>query len=199
MLCALATISVVGCSTTKTGEASPAPVSGLDSENQPPPVVDPLNVSPYLEDPCGLVPGAEPARLGYENKRAALPENHSGARLSGPGCDWHAQKNGGTLHVGLQSKNRERGTGGLRGIYQGHFVTKQYSYLEPTTIDGYPAAFSDAADGRPGGSASLFVGIADDMTFSVALGPLGEGKQQEAEEGVRTIASAVIRTLKGGA
>lgn len=105
---------------------------------------------------------------------------------------------GGTLSVNVQTENAKNGMGGMQGVYDAHFNTRQFSYLEPTEVDGYPAAFADGADLRDLGKTAISVGIADDMTFSVSIGPLGDGKQKEAEDGARTIAEAVIATLKGG-
>lgn len=136
--------------------------------------------------------------MGYDNKDATLPKDSSSARLTGPSCDWHAKERGGILQVVIASENRTRGTGGLHDVYQGHYVTGQYSYLEPLEIDGYPAAYADVSDGRAQGSVTLFVGVAEDMAVAVNIGPLGDGKKVQAEDGARTIAEVVVKTLKSG-
>ena len=189
-------LALASCSSTEAGTATPAPAASDGGQNVPS-VSEPLDVTPFLADPCSLVQGDEPDRVGYENPDPSLPETDSGARLSGPSCTWSAKAKGGGLRLGLPTENAKRGTGGLQGIYMG-YETKQFSYLEPTEVDGYPAVFADGADLRKGGTTALRVGIADDMIFTVNIGPLGDGKQQEAEDGARVIAEAVIETLKAG-
>lgn len=187
---AVASLALASCSSTEAGTATPAP----GSEKVAPPVTDPLDAEPFLKDPCALVP----AELGYKNPKASLPENSSTARLAGPGCDWRGDVDDATLSVNIQTENAKNGMGGMQGVYDGHFVTGQYRYLEPVEVAGYPAAYADLSDLRDRGESTIRVGISEDVTFSVALGPLGDGKKAEVDKAIHTVAEAVIKTLKAG-
>lgn len=184
---AATSLVMVSCATTEAGTATPVETAG-----DVPRVNAPLDPTPYLDDPCSLVPGDEPAQLGYEKPKKRSSE------VSGPSCSWPAKTKGGTLLVSIQTENTKRGAGGMQGIYDAYHVRHWFSYYEPTEVSGYPAAYSDGGDMREHGETALRVGITDDLTFSVTIGPLGDGKQKEAEDGARTIAEAVINTLKAG-
>ncbi|WP_165777514.1 DUF3558 family protein [Amycolatopsis antarctica] len=188
--------AVSSCADTESGTALPAPTG--PQNYAVPDVSTPLDVSSYLEDPCLLVPGGEPGKLGFSRPEPRLPEDDEVARLAGPGCGWMESDNAGTLSVNIQTENVKRGTGGLAGVYQSHFVTGQYVYLDPTDVEGYPAAFADGLDMRERGKTTLYIGVADDLTISVSIGPFGRGKQKQAEDGAASIAAAAVRTLKGG-
>ena len=186
---AVAGFALASCSSTEAGTATPAASAG-----DVPRVSEPLDATPYLDDPCSLVPANVLARVGdgYESPQITPPD-----KMSGAACSWQSDTASGVL-VSFQTENTKRGTGGMQGVYDAYHVTHWYSYYEPTEVTGYPAAFADGGDAREHGETALRVGITDDLTFSVTIGPLGDGKQKEAEDGARTIAEAVINTLKAG-
>lgn len=191
---AVAGLALASCATTEAGTATPVE----SAAGEVPRVSEPLDATPFLDDPCSLVPDDALIELGdYESPKPMLPETDSVSKLTGPGCSWRSDS-ASSLLVGVQTENTKRGTGGMQGIYDAYHVRHWYSYYEPTEVAGYPAAYSDGADLRESGETALRVGITDDLTFSVNIGPLGEGKRQEAEDGARTIAEAVIKTLKAG-
>lgn len=194
-------VAMGGCSgeepgtpvTPTAGESS----SGSGSSSEVPSVANPLDISPFLENPCELVPRSAVSDLGYAEPGEPLTaEDSSAAALSGPGCVWGEQDSIRGIQLGIQTGNRKNGVGGLQGLYDA-YQSGQYVYWEPTTVAGYPAAFLDAVDLRDRGTCSLSVGIADDLSFSVS----GNGYTKQPTQAcpdAKMVAEQVIATLKGG-
>ncbi|TKG60447.1 DUF3558 domain-containing protein [Prauserella endophytica] len=193
-----------GCATEEPGTpsasswTSSADNSTSASGGDVPQVSSPLDASAYLDRPCDLVPQTVMNELSYtEPGKALTADENSTAALSGPGCGWNVRGHGQSVVVGIQTGNQQDGMGGLQGIYDG-YQDGQFEYYEPTTVDGYPAAFSDISDNRDRGSCAMYVGIADDLTYSVYAGPYGDDPDAACPV-VEQVAGAVIETLKGGA
>ncbi|WP_216209396.1 DUF3558 domain-containing protein [Amycolatopsis aidingensis] len=191
---AMLTLILTGCSSGEV-KGTPMPSSGSDGAGDVPQVTQPLDASRYVNDPCGLVPSPVLTGLGY-TKPGDAKTSKADQMLAGPSCGWHVRGKMESLSVGLQTGNRDAGAGGLAGLYAA-FQDGQFGYYESAEpIDGYPAAYADGSDGRPRGYCRLWVGIADDLTFTV--GASGYDTEQNSCGTARQVASAVLDTLKGG-
>jgi len=115
------------------------------------------------------------------------------AKNGGPSCIW---QNPGKFSVIVSFTTVNKN--GLTDIYRGHERGQFDGLFEPTTVEGYPAAFNDATDGRPYGRCGISVGIVDTLSFLVEQqGNILRG--QMVCDQVKRISGEVIKTLKGGA
>lgn len=148
-------------------DASSGPSSQVSQESRYP-IESPLDVSPFLSDPCSLVSPELLESLGFspEEGREKTAGSDDVAALAGPYCGWSG-KDEGNLTVGIQSGNTQRGTGGLEGIRNLH-EQGRFALWEESSISGYPSAYYGINDGRAQGDCSIAVGVAEDMTFSVS-------------------------------
>lgn len=157
-------LTVSGCSSPKTGTASPAdsPSATASGSNIPahgaPTVANPLGAEKYLQNPCGLMTTAQTAELGG---MTAPEEDLRG--VAGPQCKWRdpSEKINNLTIAFLVA-----GAGGLSGAYAAH-EQGGTAYFEPTEISGYPAVYIDQIDARKQGTCSLTVGIRDDLAMSI--------------------------------
>lgn len=192
----LAALCVSACSGTTGGTAAPAPApsSSVAANPNVPKVAAPLNVSAYTAKPCDTVPSAVLSSLDY----TAPGQPHTGSAgdtAAGPYCAWIAGAEGLSVQVGLLTGNRDRGIGGLAGLYAGK-ASGQVGFLEPAPgVAGYPAVYTDLRDRRASGDCSLDVGVADDLVFSVSA--QGYQGQQDSCQAAGKVAAAVVSTLKG--
>jgi hypothetical protein len=201
VLVALSAGSLAACTTTKDGTASPsstgsASTDSPSADSEVPKVSDPLDASKYAADPCGLVPADVLTSL-----RLPVPgENRSAGNDSritaGPSCSWKIRGEGMGVLLTLGTANRDRGAGGLAGLYAGYKQRTFIRYLEHAPdVDGYPAIYYGLADQRSTGSCGLGVGIADDLAVDVYA--QGYNGQDDSCGTAARIAAAMIKTLKG--
>ncbi|HEV8555444.1 MAG TPA: DUF3558 domain-containing protein [Actinophytocola sp.] len=191
-----------GCSTTANGVAIPAtttPTAERSSDpsntNTPtkhgaPKVTVPLDVSTFLAQPCATL---SPTQLRELNLPAqGEPDTDSAiAKNVGPGCMWTNSVAGNTVGVSFISGNPH----GLDDLYRGHEQGQFDGYWIETTVEGYPAVFHDATDGRRSGQCNIAIGASDTLAFRI--GEHGELKEKSCDR-AKLIASAVVQTLKGG-
>ncbi|EHR52549.1 Protein of unknown function (DUF3558) [Saccharomonospora marina XMU15] len=200
-------IVLAGCSQPEAGTAIPdSSGSAMPSSSQTqgdnfpvPHISEPLDPSPYLDDPCGLVPRSFVNNLGYGGAGQASSGDIPGVgSLTGPGCNWGAAGQLEMMSLNFQTEARKRGEqGGLRQHYALYESGDKYAYWEPATVASYPAAFADLADRRNRGWCNLIVGVADDLSFSVAT----QGHEDDparACENATALATKVVELLKGG-
>lgn len=159
-------------------------------------ISEPLDISAYLSNPCGLVSAEKLGELGFSSSDGEphFPEDDELASQTGPNCIWVEQENS-SISVILPSKNTERGVGGLEGLRALH-EQGRYRLWEETSVAGYPAAYFGVSDARSSGDCNITVGIADDMAFSVAASSFRDNPAmacQVADE----VAVDVIENLKG--
>ncbi|WP_043536295.1 DUF3558 domain-containing protein [Saccharomonospora cyanea] len=190
----------VSCSADTDGVAQPATGELSASKPSAAPerrVSDPLDVAPYLSRPCDLVSPEMLERLGTSPSEATprLPEDDKITAQTGPGCSWTGE-NEGSVGIGIDSGNKERGVGGLRGLEIARDQGR-YKLWEETSIAGYPAVYMGVRDARHEGDCDLAVGIADDMTFGVSAVSFRENPQKACEVAVE-VAADVIENLKAG-
>ncbi|WP_240686931.1 DUF3558 domain-containing protein [Amycolatopsis suaedae] len=192
-IAAVAALAVVaGCSGGSTaGTAQPAPPPPAESPSQPS-IARPLDPSRFLSDPCTLVSPQALSELGFTEPGKPKTEG-SASVLGGPGCEWLIGREGIGLSVAVQTPNRDRGTGGLAGV-RAALERGQLRFSEPgPDIDGYPSVYAGLVDGRDSGRCTLWVGIADDLTFTATS--VNRNRQQSCDAAGK-LAAAVVGTLK---
>ena len=96
------------------------------------------------------------------------------------------------MNVGAVPQNK----GGISDIYD---QQSRQAYFQPVTVNGYPGVFADTQDGRPSGSYTLWVGITDQLAFTVGVSiTTGQNKATPCAS-AQKIGEAVITHLKGAA
>ena len=183
-------IAAVGCSSQEDGDPtaddSQTPTKG---EGDGAPRVDtPLDATRFLTEPCAVLDQEQLAEFGVTSPGIPTTTGAT-AETVGPYCIWHADPAlGSTIGVGFETGNKH----GLSDTYRGR---DQFEYFEPTTVDGYPAVYSDGADLRSQGSCVIGVGISDTLAFNAS--EQGELDADGACERARQVAAAALATLKG--
>jgi hypothetical protein len=195
---AVAVLMLAGCSPEKTGTASPvsgtATSSGTSADPAVPKVAVPLDAAKYESRPCDIVPASTLSSLRFSDA-GTVQLKDDGFGAAGPSCGWQIHGEGVSMLVIIGTGNRDRGVGGLAGLYGGH-DRGQLPFLEPAPeVEGYPAIYVDLRDRRAIGNCSMSVGVADDLAIAVDSG----GYQGESDScaAARQVAAAVIGTLKG--
>lgn len=195
---------VAGCTSETGGTATPVntasspgtssePTSGADV----PKVSTPLDVTKYVGDPCGLVPGDELARLKFTDPGEPRTQDGSAENQAGPSCGWKIKGEGISLLVILGTGNRDAGGGGLAGIQAAYERPKNpIKFLERAPdVEGQPAIYFDIHDRRPAGNCTMAIGLADDLAVAVYSG--GYEGQQDSCDAAQGAAAAIVKTLKG--
>lgn len=181
-----------GCSQQTAGTPS-ADTAQPSAQSSAPKVSQPLDPAAYLGDPCTIVPPQVLTQLGYTDP--GTPNTTSATAVAGgPSCQWLMPDSSKTIDVGIQRSSSGKDNGGVAKILS--LNGSLFSFAEPTTVSGYPAAYADTQDDRPRGACTLWVGIQDDLTFSVA-----DDRYSDAQDSCDTanqIAAAVISKLQGG-
>lgn len=161
-----------------------------------PKVATPLDAGKYVSDTCAIVPKDVLGPLLYTAPGVFAAKGDTAFTEAGPSCSWTRHGEGIGLSVTLATGSRDRGAGGLAGLYRGYENKTFIRFLERAPdIDGYPAIYYGIQDERPMGSCGLGVGIADDLTFDV----YAQGYQGPDDScGAATqVAASIIKTLKG--
>jgi hypothetical protein len=191
----------VACSSEKGGTATPVQTStsssGSSADPDVPKVSIPLDVSKYEGDPCQIVSKDLLSSLQYADPGKYYPrDDNVPDRKAGPSCSWILSGEGVSLQVVIGTGNRDRGTGGLAGLYAAHESGTVLKFLEPAPdVEGYPAIYIDTSDRRPKGNCGLQIGVADDLAIDVAT----EGYQGQSDScgAAQQVAAAIVKTLKG--
>jgi hypothetical protein len=132
-------------------------------------------------------------QLGYTDPGVPNTTSRT-AQTGGPSCDWLMPDSSKTAHVGIQRASSGQNNGGVAKIVS--LNGSLYGFVELTSVAGYPAAYADSSDRRSRGTCYMYVGITDDLTFSVSDDRY-QG-QQDSCGTVQQLAAQVIGTLKGG-
>jgi hypothetical protein len=189
----IASLGLSACSTKTGGTATPSPTGATSSSSvdpNVPKVSAALDPSAYLGDPCKIVPESVLADLGLT--KPGKPDVGTTTAKAGPACVWQSGDKGTT--VAILTGNRDRGAGGLVTIYANK--GRLYKYVEPAPdVEGYPAVYAQLTDRRSAGECTIFVGIADDLTFTVDNA--GFDGAQDSCDAAQKVGAAVVKTLKG--
>ncbi|MCU1681535.1 MAG: hypothetical protein JWQ81_2274 [Amycolatopsis sp.] len=151
-----------------------------------PQVANPLDVSKFEQNPCGVLTAAQASQLANLTKTSG---NSSG---NSPICSW---KDDSYNDIGF---GFVRG-GGLSDAYGYQDSESGYFKVAPD-VDGYPAVFSGPTDDRSKGGCQIGVGVSNtevltvDSSF-VASSPYYSDPCSLSQKA----AEAAITTLKGGA
>lgn len=192
----LAATVLSGCVTFAGGSPSPAvETSSTDTEpttedaNGAPHVDEPLDASPFLDDPCSVLTSEQLAGFGVVEPGEAT--GGAVAEHAGPQCIWNATPEvDSNIDVGFVTADEN----GLADLYG---VREREAYFIETTVQGYPAVFHDQDDYRDTGFCNISVGISDTLSFRTA--EYGNRDAQESCDRAKEVADAVITTLKGTA
>ncbi|RJQ78271.1 DUF3558 domain-containing protein [Amycolatopsis panacis] len=187
----VAVASLVACSGggsagNSSSPSSSAPGGSSSSVDPSLKVPAPLQAQELLSNPCSALTDAQLKDIGLAPPGRVNP---------GPPdlCGWSAAtipENG--VGVGAVPQNK----GGISDIYA---QKAKSAYFEPVTVNGYPGAFADMQDGRSSGSCSLWVGITDQLAFTVITSiNIGQNKATPCRS-AQKIAEAVVTHLKGAA
>ena len=183
---AVAVVALAACSgggSTGTGTSSAPSSAAVDPSLKVP---APLPTQALLSDPCSAVTDAQLAGVGL-----APP----GQVSEGPPklCGWNSTATAqNRIDVGAVPQNN----GGISDIYS---QKSREAYFEPVTVNGYPGVFADIQDGRASGSCTLWVGITDQLAFSVVTSlTTGPNKSNPCPK-AQQLGEAMIAHLKGTA
>ena len=191
-----ASLGLSACSTKTGGTATPSPTGSGAATSSPgdpnvPKVSVPLDPAAYLGDPCKVVPESQMTDLGFT--KPGKPDVGTSTSKAGPSCDWVSNGKGTT--VAILTGDRDKGVGALVDVYRGK-QAGLYAYAEPAPdVEGYPAVYAQITDRRSAGGCGIFVGIADDLSFTVKNS--GFDGAQDSCDAVQKVAAAVVKTLKG--
>lgn len=186
------------------GEPTSPPQNGSAPPNTPavPKVADPLDAGPFLSDPCKLVDDATIASIGEFDPGEADVDSPEAKNLIGPSCGWDGKDNFGldlSVEIGtVHQRQAEPKYRGIAGIYGGKEagLVDEFEPVEIAGHPGYPAAYAWLDGDRERGRCPLYVGIADDLTFTATV--QNEDQPDQACPAAQKAAAAVLVSLKRG-
>jgi uncharacterized protein DUF3558 len=167
----------------QTTSASPSPSHEPDRYGAPR-VANPLDPTKFLSNPCTVIPPAQQPGLGFSKPGEA--DTTTALGRAAPSCDWGGEQRG---SVAFLKANRN----GLADLYRQNAISP-WAYWEETSVEGYPAVFSSAADLRSRGICSLQVGLNDALVMDWdASGRPGSAQCDRAKQ----LAMVAVKTIKG--
>jgi hypothetical protein len=190
-------LTLSACSDSTTGSGTPSP--GSSSPDSPtgtssaalsaPKVSNPLDVTKFEANPCGLLSDAQANQILTVTRTLVSP----GATDS-PICAWK-DENGAAIALGMVG-----GNGGLGTMYRQHTASSP-GYFEPVPdIEGYPALLASVADLRSKGSCTVSVGVRDDEVMVVNMDWAVQAPgQADPCQLAQKAAGLAVTTIKGGA
>lgn len=184
---AVAAMSLAACGGGggSTGNSSSSAPDGTSSSVGPSlKVPAPLPTQDLLSNPCSALANAQLKDVGLASPGKVTP---------GPPdlCRWEsAGTRANSVGVGAVPQNK----GGISDIYD---QKATQAYFEPFSASGYPGVVAAADDLRSSGTCSVWVGVTDQLAFTVittiSTGPNKATTCQSAQK----IANAVVTHLKG--
>nr|WP_297546415.1 DUF3558 domain-containing protein [Amycolatopsis sp.] len=190
---AAASILTACSSHTTTGTPSTTPPGTSSATNSPsasaPKVPAALPTAAILSDPCQALSATQADTIGLLT--VSKPLNLAGA----PGCRWTSQTSSvNSVDVSPLPENKN----GLGDLYTNNDAHK-YELFEPTTIDGYPAAYAELKNLRSTGLCTLWVAVTDQLTVMVEP-QIGDGVNKTNPCPIAAkVGAAMIEHLKGAA
>lgn len=186
-----------GCSGDLAPPAGPGPTSGSRTSLAVPAVTSPLDVSVFRDAPCDLLSERRASELG-------LPFAERQGPAGRMACKWRADKDDPNsleaLTISLDTDD------GLTGTAQICSTRTDCDSWTVDTIAGYPVIRANGPLESKYGFCQLFVGVADNMSFTIADGNLdaiakgaagGDAGGPRCDRADRA-ATMVIQTLKEG-
>ena len=180
----VAALGVAACTTSEAGTAIPGSTEPPSNTSEPnsygaPHVEHPLNAAAFVADPCAVL---APDQLSIFT--VSPGEKDPAAAI----CNWHSDADSSSIGVSWLDRNKN----GLADLYR---YRDREAYFEETSVEGYPAVFSDTGDYRDDGDCVITVGVSDTLTFFAGESGLLDGDAACAR--ARQVAAAVIVTVKG--
>jgi hypothetical protein len=186
---ALAACSSGGNPSDGGGTTSPATATATGSQGTAPKVPAALPVNGITANPCTALADTQLQELGM-----ASPGNQS-SNPGGPSCQWNGAANpANAAYINVLTSNPN----GLSDIYANN-DEKKFAYFEPATVDGYPAVYASANDGRANGFCSLDVGVTDQLAVDVSVQLLQGVDKSQSCSSANKIATAMVQHLNGAA
>jgi hypothetical protein len=167
---------------------SAGPGTGLPAHGAPK-VQSPLNVESFPQTPCRLLSAPQAQELGVTSPG----KQREG--VTSPACDWSNSDTGAGL--GLQFETATK-----LGLSRTYELRNTYGYfIELPLIEGYPAVAAATADGRGTGTCALWVGVTDQLAFtmSVILSIRGRQEKKDPCQAAQIAAGMMVKTMKGAA
>ncbi|MFF0144361.1 uncharacterized protein DUF3558 [Amycolatopsis sulphurea] len=182
-------VSISGCSSGSSGQATPAPSSSPAGD----PFLAPRVASPiidtksYESDPCSAVSASDVEKLGGPLKKTGVNDTENGKL-----CVWTFTDLHGSASAGIPPTQNS----GINGLYLDHQKGYLTSFQPHAPIDGYPVVFY-ARGGEATGNCNLAVGIRDDLAYVVII-LLRSGPAESNPCGIaEKIATTAIEHMKG--
>ena len=188
-LAVVTAVPVAACSGGGSAGSSPAPSSAPDAPSSS---VDPslkvpapLPTQELLSNPCSALTGAQLSDLGL---------TPPGKVTQGPPalCGWAADIPENGVNVGAVPQNK----GGISDIYD---QRSKQAYFQPFSANGYPGVVAAADDLRSSGTCSAWVGITDQLAFTVVTSITTGANKANTCTSAQHVAEAVVAHLKGAA
>ena len=188
-------VLATGCSSGTPGQGQPPPTdqtatrsatsggpTSSDDASKAPVVTKPLNATHFVGNPCSALTSTDLAGLNVANPVNGGTHQNAG----GVQCTWTGES-GGSVSIGWETAD----TNGLSDLYA---KSTSIAYWQPTTVDGYPAAYGDViSDGRAQGQCVINVGVTDQLYFDAQFSNPSNAGQSCAL--ARQAASDVIKNL----
>ncbi|OLR90970.1 hypothetical protein BJP25_30950 [Actinokineospora bangkokensis] len=146
---------------------------------------NPLDVSKFAGEPCTGLTAAQAGELGVEN---GTPDTGAASKS----CTWNNQ-------YGAQVNLAFFDNRGLDAIFAAERSGAFTHFERVDDVDGYPAVVALTNDRRGKGECSLWVGVAEDSTISLATAQSRENVGTTDPCSVSTrVADLVVKTVKAG-
>lgn len=165
--------------------SAPASVPSSEAvEAEAPKVVDPLDPTSVVNDPCGALSSSQLDQLGLTEG-----EERPNEGLESGACRWQrATESLDSVSLSVVVENED----GLNALYADK---GSYEYFEPTEVSGYPAVYASLLDSRDSGICDLWIGVNDHEVVHIMTN-LASEKNADASCGLAAdAADAVITTL----
>lgn len=183
-------LTMSACSDSSGGNAIPtaatqAPTSSAPGKTSDVTISNSLDTTAFTGNACATLTTDQTTELTISPQ--GKPADGNGCTWKfGPNLEWSLQ----IFYVVPDAKN------GLQNLYDqkaaGWF---DHGYFEPTSVEGYPAAFNNSTDFRPQGTCDLSVGVNEQTIMAVSVH--GKAGQNNCDAAGR-VASAAVRTIKAG-
>lgn len=181
-----------GCTHSTTGSGTPtAPGSptaaSSSSASAAPQVANPLEVSKFEQNPCGLLSAAQASQLFIVARTVVSP-----GATSTPICGWENATHD-DIDLGLVRGN------GLSDAYGQHSPGDPGYFIPITSVGGYPGIYGSVSDNRDKGVCTILVGVRNDEVLTASSGfNIGSPNRANPCPVVLKAAELAVATLKGG-
>jgi hypothetical protein len=189
-------LTLSACSQSTTGTGMPTP--GFSAPDSPtgtsstaaaaPTVSNPLDVTKFEKNPCGLLSAAQANQILKVTRTVVTP-----GATDNPICAWENDGRDG-VSIGLVG-----GQGGLSTVYRQHHTGDPGYFIPIASVAGYPGLFASVADLRSKGSCTVAVGVRDDEVMTVNMDWVVQAPGQgDPCQLAKKAAELAVATLKGG-